>query len=171
MKKILFVDACVRKESRTKQLAEHLLSQLEGTIAEVNLERENLRPLDGNTLLRRDHLIEKKAYSDPMFRNARLLAEADTVVIAAPFWDLSFPASLKTYCEHTMVSGLTFDYEGDDPVGCCKAAELYYITTAGGPIFLRSRVLDTSGIWQEYSGVSQHRFCLKRKAWICLGLM
>ena len=36
-KKILFINACVRKESRTKRLADHLLSLLDGEIEEVRL--------------------------------------------------------------------------------------------------------------------------------------
>ena len=33
---ILFVNACVRKESRTRILAERVLSMLDGTVTEVN---------------------------------------------------------------------------------------------------------------------------------------
>lgn len=39
MGKILFVNACVRPESRTMILAKHVLSKLDGVIEEVNLER------------------------------------------------------------------------------------------------------------------------------------
>lgn len=35
-KKILFVNACVRKNSRSRWLAEQVIRQLEGTVAEVN---------------------------------------------------------------------------------------------------------------------------------------
>ena len=46
---ILFINACIRPESRTLKLAEDLLSKLEketGECAEVlNLADENLRPL------------------------------------------------------------------------------------------------------------------------------
>ena len=37
-KPILFVNACVRKESRTRQLAEKLLAKLGGDYEEVRLE-------------------------------------------------------------------------------------------------------------------------------------
>lgn len=64
-----------------------------------------------------------------------LFANADTVVIAAPYYDLSFPAMLKQYFEQINVLGLTFTYsETGTPKGLCKAKDLYYVTTAGGPI-------------------------------------
>ena len=54
-------------------------------------------------------------------------------MIAAPYWDLSFPAALKQYFEQINVVGITFKYTEDGiPVGLCKARRLYYVTTAGG---------------------------------------
>ena len=70
-----------------------------------------------------------------MFDLARQFAEAETIVIAAPYWDLSFPASLKTYIEHVNVVGVTFAYADDEPYGMCRAQQLIYVTTAGGPIY------------------------------------
>ena len=68
-----------------------------------------------------------------MFEQARLFASADKIVIAAPYWDLSFPAVLKQYIEQINVLGITFVYTPEGvPKGLCKGSELYYITTAGG---------------------------------------
>ena len=54
-------------------------------------------------------------------------------MIAAPYWDLSFPAVLKQYFEHICVRGITFMYNAEGiPQGLCRAHELVYITTAGG---------------------------------------
>ena len=56
-------------------------------------------------------------------------------MISAPYWDLSFPAILKTYFENINVNGITFSYsEQGYPISLCKAKKLIYITTAGGPI-------------------------------------
>lgn len=74
-------------------------------------------------------------YSGSEFKLAKQFKDADTIVIAAPFWDLSFPSVLKVYFENITVSGLTFEYSRDGrPVGKCKAKKLYYITTSGGYI-------------------------------------
>jgi FMN-dependent NADH-azoreductase len=68
-----------------------------------------------------------------VFDLARQFSEAETIVIAAPYWDLSFPASLKQYFEQVNVVGITFRYtEEGIPVGLCKADRIFYVSTAGG---------------------------------------
>lgn len=133
---ILFINACVRKESRTKRLANCLLKKLNDDVKEINLEKENINPLDAKILDLRTKLAEDKNFDNSIFDYAKDFANADTIVIAAPFWDLSFPASLKCYIEAINIIGLTFDYSPDGiPYGLCKAKKLYYITTSGGKIF------------------------------------
>lgn len=135
MKKILFVNACVRECSRTLVLAKDYLKNADGLVSEIILEKENLKPLDQKLLAKRDALIAEKKLDDAMFLNAKAFAEADEIVIAAPFWDLGFPALLKIYLENIMVAGITFTYDNGIPKGLCKAKKLTYITTSGGPIF------------------------------------
>ena len=129
--KILFINACVRPKSRTAELSKHLLDRLDGEITEVNLYKENLLPLCNKS-------IEKRALHDISgreFEYAKQFSKADVIVIAAPFWDLSFPSVLKIYFENITVSGITFEYsETGRPVSKCRAKKLYYITTSGGYI-------------------------------------
>ena len=130
----LYINCCVREESRTDRLARAVLQKLGGNFTERKLYEEKLRPLDRETLEKRTSLIESGDYSDRMFDYAKQFASADTIVLAAPYWDLSFPATLKTYIENIYVTGIVSAYnESGMPVGLCKAKELYYITTAGGP--------------------------------------
>ena len=132
---ILFINACVRKESRTYRLAKELLDSLDGVIKEVRLENVQFPVVDEDFINRRETLKNAGKYDDPMFSLGRDFADADTIVIAAPYYDLSFPAMLKQYFEQINVLGLTFTYsESGVPTGLCKAKKLYYITTAGGPI-------------------------------------
>ncbi len=130
---ILFVNACVRKESRTRLLAGKLLSGLGGTFEEVRLEEIHFPAISGEFLSMRDQLLSEGQFQNPMFDLARQFAEAETVVIAAPYWDLSFPSMLKQYFEQISVVGITFRYtEEGVPVGLCRAKRLLYVTTAGG---------------------------------------
>ena len=130
---ILFIDCCVRNDSRTKRLAEAFLNLLDGDVERVRLEDVSFPVVDEAFLTRRDMLKANGSYDDPIFDLGRQFASADTIVIAAPYYDLSFPASLKQYIEQINVSGLTFSYTPQGtPVGICKANDLYYITTAGG---------------------------------------
>lgn len=134
MDKILFINACPRPISRTRELAEHVLGKLGGEIEELNLFNDCPRPLDWESLQLRDSLIEHKDFDHPMLRWARQFASADAIVIAAPYWDLMFPAVLKTYIESINVSGITFYYEHGGPVSLCRAKKLIYVSTAGGPV-------------------------------------
>ena len=129
--KILFIKACVRLDSRTLDLSHHLLKTFCGEITEIDLYQENILPLDKNALEKRD----LHDYSGEEFNYAKQFSQADTIVIAAPFWDLSFPSVLKIYLENITVSGITFEYSKDGiPFGKCIAKKLCYVTTAGGYI-------------------------------------
>ena len=132
---ILYINACVRKFSRTNELAQFALSKLDGNIEEINLGCEKITPLYQEQLKLRDSLIKDKNYNHPMFKYAKQFASADVILISAPYWDLSFPAILKTYIENINVNGITFSYsEKGYPISLCKAKKLIYITTSGGPI-------------------------------------
>lgn len=133
---ILFINACVRKESRTKRLAYRLLSTFSEPFTELSLNDIEFPAVDGQFLDKRDKLTAARNFSDPMFDLARQFAAADRIVIAAPLWDLSFPAVLKQYFEHINVPGVTFCYMRDGtPKGLCRAESLTYITTVGGNFF------------------------------------
>ena len=131
---VLYINACVRANSRTDRIARALLERLGGKQEEVKLGEECLQPLSEERLVRRTELIERGDYADPMFSLARQFQSADEIVIAAPYWDLSFPAVLKLYLENIYVTGLVSTYtEEGEPHGLCKAKKLWYVTTAGGP--------------------------------------
>lgn len=133
MDKILHINACFKEGSRTDELAQHLLGKLNGQIQSVNLFDENLPPLNDVLLKKRDELMKNGKTDDKLFSMAKQFAEADTIVISAPYWDLLFPAVLRIYLENITVCGITFRYsEKGIPEGLCKAKKLYYVTTAGG---------------------------------------
>ena len=146
---ILLVNACVRRDSRTKILTDRLLAKLkedtkcnpendikntaENVIEELRLEEMSFPAADEAFLQKRDTLLAAGKFEDPLFAPARQFASADTIVIAAPYWDLSFPAALKQYIEQVNVVGITFEYTPEGfPRGLCRAKKLYYVMTAGG---------------------------------------
>ncbi len=130
---ILFINACVRDDSRTKKLATALLQKFQDEVQEVKLEEVKFPLTDAAFLSKRDALIAAGKFDDDSFALARQFAGADKIVIAAPYWDLSFPATLKQYIEHINVLGVTFEYTPEGtPKGLCRASNLYYVMTAGG---------------------------------------
>lgn len=136
---ILFINACIRKEdSRTLKLAKQYLERFKDKdIKEVDLQElflnNKLYPLTKESLHKRDSLISTLDFSNSMFDLARDFKEAEEIIIAAPYWDLSFPTLLKMYFERVCVIGLTFTYtNGGIPKGLLNASDATYITTAGG---------------------------------------
>ncbi|MBR4421118.1 MAG: NAD(P)H-dependent oxidoreductase [Erysipelotrichaceae bacterium] len=132
---ILYINACVREGSRTRQLAEYLLDKMDDEIVEVRVHDLKYPKMDEGFINLRNAAAINNEQDAPCLAIARQFASADTVVVAAPYWDLSFPSALKTYFEQACVVGVTFAYTPDGlPYGMCKAKKLYYVTTAGGPI-------------------------------------
>ena len=147
----LFINCCPRGESRTERLARALLRTL-GEYEELRLYDEPLHPLGRADIAKHDALLAEKKYDDEMFRYARQFAAADRIVIAAPLWDLSFPAQLKVYLENIYVTGVVTKYsEAGQPIGLCRAGELCYVTTSGGPF-------DGSFGYEYWKAIAQDRF-------------
>ncbi len=157
--KLLFVDACPRREaSRTLALAGCLLDRLRERcpgleITAHRLADMGLRSVDDRLLAEKEALCDALVWDHPLMRPAVDFREADAVVIAAPYWDLSFPSMLKVWVENMWVRNLTFFYRGDQPVGLARGRAAVYVTTSGsytaghdwGTLYIRD-VMRTLGI-------------------------
>ena len=98
MDKLIIIDSCMREESRTKIIL--------GAAKEVLASRYDIETIDVNALalppVNPQTLKERTSGSVPkeIVAIARKIASADRIVIAAPFWDMSFPAVLKAFFEN-----------------------------------------------------------------------
>ena len=157
MEQILFINACPRDGSRTLELARHLLSKMEGSVEELTIFEENLLPLNGKTLALRDKMTANQNFDHPIFKYAKQFATADTIVLAAPFWDLSFPSAVKIWLEYVMAKEITFRYtEEGFPCGLCKAKKLFYVSTAGGPVLPAHMGFSyVDGLAKSYFGIPE----------------
>lgn len=130
MKKLLYIDSCIRNElSRTKRIATPIIEKLSKryevetiTINDLKLEpvqyEENRRRAGGTV-------------SEEAICLANKIKNADRIVIAAPFWDMSIPAALKTFFELCSLFGVTFDSNDKTCFGLCKAENVLFVTTRG----------------------------------------
>ena len=154
----LFINACVRENSRTLELANHVLDMLGAEPEEVKLFEADLSPLDAAGMAARDAAFRAKDFSDGRFDFARQFAAAETIVVAAPYWDLMFPAVLKTYFEAVTVNGMTFVYsEKGIPTGLCKAERLIYVMTSGGPVMKNFGYDYVSALARAFYGINDVR--------------
>lgn len=134
---MLVVDCCVRGDaSSTRQYYEAFLwknGYTEENVTVLKLAEQDIAPLMSADLEKRDALRYAGKYDDAMFDLARQFRDADEILVAAPFWDLSFPSILKVYLEHVSVCDITFGYASDgSSVGYCKAKRLLYFSSCGG---------------------------------------
>ena len=130
MKKLLYIDACIRDEmSRTKRIATPIVEALK-----QKYEVQTLVINDLDLSIVKKELITKRnnGVIDPQVMSwAESVRDADRVVIAAPFWDMSFPAALKNFLELCSIFDVTFKSDEKICYGNCKAEKMLYITTRG----------------------------------------
>ena len=130
MKKLLYIDACIRDElSRTKKIA--------APIVEALKEKYDVQTIVINDLelsvVQKDLILKRTGgVIDPMVMSwAESVRDADRIVIAAPFWDMSIPAALKNFLELCSILDVTFKTDDKICYGNCKSEKLLYITTRG----------------------------------------
>ena len=130
MEKLLYIDACIRgNESRTRRIADPIVRILEEKYA---VERFVLNDMSLE-IVQKD-LIHKRLNGDidpAVLTWAETVRDADRIVIAAPFWDMSIPAALKNFFELCSILDVTFKTNDRSCYGNCKAKKLLYITTRG----------------------------------------
>ena len=130
MKKLLFIDACIRDElSRTKRIATPIVEALK-----QKYEVQTLVINDLDLSIVKKALVTKRTNGDidPQVMSwAESVRDADRIVIAAPFWDMSIPAALKNFFELCSIFDVTFKSNDKTCYGNCKAEKMLYITTRG----------------------------------------
>ncbi len=130
MKKLLYIDACIRNgESRTKRIATPIIEALKEKYEITTLVLNDLK-----LEVVQEELITKRnsGIIDPMVMSwAELVRDADRIVIAAPFWDMSIPAALKVFLELCSIFDVTFKSNDKTCYGNCKAEKILFITTRG----------------------------------------
>ena len=130
MKKLLYIDACIRDElSRTKKIATPVVEALKERydVQTIVINDLNLSVVQKDLILKRTGGI-----IDPTVMSwAESVRDADRIVIAAPFWDMSIPAALKNFLELCSILDVTFKTDDKICYGNCKSEKLLYITTRG----------------------------------------
>lgn len=129
MEKLVIIDSCMRPESRTRRILDAAKEALSSRydIESIDVNETALPPLTPKSLAKRSSGIVPKA----TVALARKIAAADRIIIAAPFWDMSFPAALKAFFENMSLYGVTFTDNGQTCTGLCRCKKVMYITTRG----------------------------------------
>ena len=129
MDRLIFIDATMRDESRTRRIARPIIEELgkRYEIKRISLDGADFPAVGSRILNDRNNGIVPEEYAEM----ARRIAAADRIVIAAPFWDMSFPSALKVFFENMSLFHITFDSDNTHCYGLCKCSKVLYITTRG----------------------------------------
>lgn len=129
MDRLIFIDCTMRAESRTRKIAMSLVEELgkRYDIETIRLDGAGFPAVGSKILHDRDNGIVPEEYAEM----SRRIAAADRLVIAAPFWDMSFPSALKVFFENMSLFHITFDSDNTHCYGLCKCQKVLYITTRG----------------------------------------
>lgn len=129
MKRLIYIDATMREESRTRRIAGPLVEELgrRYEIETIRLDGAGFPVVGSEILKKRDRGCVPEKYAEM----ARRIAAADRIVIAAPFWDMSFPAILKVFIENMSLYNITFKDSGTHFEGLCRSEKVLYVTTRG----------------------------------------
>lgn len=139
MEKLVYIDACIRDDvSKTKKIATPIVEKLKTKYDVFTIAINDLK-LD----IVQKELINKRLNGDiPSYvmNWANSIKNADRIVVAAPFWDMSIPSSLKVFIELCSILDVTFKSNDKTCYGNCNSKKLLYITTRGMDISTRDKL-------------------------------
>lgn len=139
MSKVLYIKANIKNEgeSRTFKVSDSFVEEYkknnpEDEIITLDLYKENIDFLRHDDLGKLFGPKDEESKNNSILKYAYQFADADKYIIAAPMWNLSFPAILKAYIDYVSVSGITFKYTAEGPVGLLNNKKAVHIVSRGG---------------------------------------
>lgn len=139
MNKVLYIKANIKNEgeSRTFKVADSFVEEYkknnpEDEIILLDLYKEDIDFLRQEDLGKIFGPKDEESKNNPILKYAYQFAEADKYIIAAPMWNLSIPAILKAYIDYISVTGITFKYTAQGPVGLLNDKKAVHIVARGG---------------------------------------
>lgn len=139
MSKVLYIKANIKPEgeSKTFKISDNFVERYRelnpsDEIITLDLYKEGIDFLRGEDLSSIFGPKSDDSRKHPILKYAYQFAEADKYIISAPMWNLSIPAILKAYIDYVSVTGITFKYTAEGPVGLCQGKKAVHIVTRGG---------------------------------------
>lgn len=139
MSKVLYIKANIKNEgeSRTFKVSDSFVEEYkrnnpEDEIITLDLYKENIDFLRADDLGKLFGPKDEESKNNSILKYAYEFAAADKYIIAAPMWNLSFPAILKAYIDYVSISGITFKYTAEGPVGLLNNKKAVHIVSRGG---------------------------------------
>lgn len=139
MSKVLYIKANIKEDgqSRTFRVSDSFVEEYkknnpEDEVVVLDLYKENIDFLRPEDLGKIFGPKDEESKNHQKLKYAYQFAEADKYIIAAPMWNLSIPAILKAYIDYVSVTGITFKYTAEGPVGLLNDRKAVHIVSRGG---------------------------------------
>lgn len=149
MKKVLYINGNPKNEkaSYSRRVGHYYLDQLKASekdveVSVVNVYEDNVPLIDGDVLTAWEALgagTEFAALSPSqqgkISRMSEILSqfkEADEYVFVTALWNFSLPPMLKAYTDNILITGETFYYTENGPVGLLTDKKATIIQASGG---------------------------------------
>lgn len=139
MSKILYIKANAKPEgaSRTFKISDGFIEAYKHShpgdeIITLDLYEEGIGLLSAEDINTVFGPKTDESKNHPILKYAYQFVEAEKYVIAEPMWNLSIPAILKAYIDYICVTGITFKYTAEGPVGLCTGKKAINISARGG---------------------------------------
>jgi FMN-dependent NADH-azoreductase len=139
MSKVLYIKANIKEsgESRTFRVSDSFMEEYKNNnpndeIKTLDLYREKIEFIKPYDLIEMFEPKDDESKKKPILNFAYEFAEADKYVIAAPMWNLSFPAILKAYIDYISIVDITFKYTENGAEGLLKNKKAVHIVSRGG---------------------------------------
>lgn len=143
MSNVLIIESSVRHEgSVSRQLTAEFVAQWRAAnpqdqITIRDLAREPVPHLDADLLggWMKPAEAQSEAEKAALARSNQLTEEllaADVLVLAAPMYNFTIPSTLKSWLDHVLRAGVTFQYTAEGPKGLLEGKRAYVLTARGG---------------------------------------
>ncbi len=138
MKTLLYVKANPKtvEFSKTFQISERFIEAYKELNPKDEIITLDLYNADIEFLSHDDVMAHSEKSMDYCNITARTYAQqfalADKYVIAAPLWNLGIPSILKAYFDYVSVSGISFKYTENGPVGMLTGKKALFVAARGG---------------------------------------
>lgn len=141
--KVLHISSSIfGKSGKSRQLADHFLTQLQAKqpdvlITERDLNTQPVPHLDLDTF--QSNLTQPGERSSEQQQQAELadilieeLRSHDLLVVGAPMYNLGIPSTLKAWFDNVARAGTTFKYTENGPVGLVEGVRVLVFSARGG---------------------------------------
>ncbi|MNZ58255.1 FMN-dependent NADH-azoreductase [compost metagenome] len=143
MSKVLVVESSVRQEgSVSRQLTAEFIAQWQKAhpqdqVSVRDLARDAVPHLDADLLggWMKPAAEQSAAEQAALVRSNQLTDElmaADVLVLAAPMYNFAIPSTLKSWLDHVLRAGVTFQYTAQGPQGLLQDKRAFILTARGG---------------------------------------